>query len=134
MQTITIFTTHLKHVREALFFVSASLAPNATLDDVQTDSLTIDVAGNSKNTFDSYCVKMVNKQLCLTNGTRDSDVLNMTGLTNGTSYTFHVYTVWQGVLSEHYTTIQSFTSKNSFYNETYTILYYQHIHGKYMSI
>ena len=45
------------------------------------------------------------------NGNNSSNVLNITGLTAGTNYTFHVYTVYENVLSEKYTTIQSFTSK-----------------------
>jgi len=95
-----------------LYFVSASLAPYATLGDVETYSLTIDVAGNYAKTFDSYCVKVMNMQECSTNGTKGTNVLYITGLTAGTNYSFHVYTVWQDVLSEHATTIQSFTSKN----------------------
>jgi len=91
-------------------FVSASLAPYAVLGDVETESLTIDVTGNDWNTFDTYCVKMGTIQECLVNGTYSSNVFNITGLAAGTNYTFHVYTVYKDVLSEHYSTIQSFTS------------------------
>ena len=103
----------LPHFISAVYlhvFVAASSAPTAALGDVKTDSLTINVTGNSKITFDTYCVKMANEQKCWTNDTKGSDVINITGLTTGTNYTFHVYTVWKGVLSEHYTPIQSFTS------------------------
>jgi len=93
------------------------------LGDVETESLTIDVTGNSENTFDIYCVKLGSE--CLTNGSKYSDILNITGLTAGTNYTFHVYTVWQGVLSERNTPIQTFTSKKSIKPTHFSVLLYQ---------
>ena len=81
------------------------------LGNVESDSLAINLTGNDVNTFDTYCVKMETMQECLVNGTYSSNVLNITGLVAGTNYTLHVYTVYKDVLSEHYSTIQSFTSK-----------------------
>jgi len=77
---------------------------------------------------------MANERKCSTNGTKGLDVLNVTGLTAGTNYTFHVYTVWQGVLSDNATTIQSFTSKKSFqYRVIHNLCHkHMHIHGKYL--
>ena len=92
-------------------FVSAPSAPNATLVDAKTESVTINVSGNNNKVFDTYCVKIDSMQNCSTNGTNSTDILNITGLTAGTNYTFNVYTVYQGLLSEHWTQIQSFTSK-----------------------
>ncbi|XP_053390363.1 receptor-type tyrosine-protein phosphatase eta-like, partial [Mercenaria mercenaria] len=86
---------------------SAPERPTSFRDTVESKSVTIDLSGNSHLLFDYYKIQYNNKTERLLNRTEGRAVLSE--LTPGTEYTFEVYTVLTGIMSDGFSTITTFT-------------------------
>lgn len=90
--------------------LAGPVSPKADYNDAENNSISIQVRENNDKVFDKYCIQY-NTDSCNLYRNKSETILTINELTAGTNYTFHVFTVFQDVLSKGYASISSFTSK-----------------------